>query len=231
MSIRTRWVILAGLCSCASTASTSPLASSAAEHEAAAQRAEEESARYRGDYDPGAWQQRPCPPRYGLLTPLCWSDARNPTERYLEEAARKHEEAERHLAASRALRDTERTACGSVATPDRETSPFDHVADLVSVEPLMEGGQLRGAVATFRRVPGATAEALGKVAACHVARNAVVGHQHPPMIRCPLSVAGVEVVAKEVADGLALVMRVGDRSAAAEVLARARAAAANPKLP
>lgn len=220
------------LLACASSPSTSPHGMSAAEHEAAARREEESSAEHRARYDPRAWQDRTCPPRYGSLTPVCWADARNPTARHLDEAARRHEEAERHRAASRALRDAEAAACVEVAPGDREWSPFEHASDIVRVEALQEKGRTVGAIATFRAVPGLTPEVLKRVAACHAARNAVLGHTQPEMARCPLAVPGVQVGAFESSQGVSLELRGSDPRGAIEVLERARAAkSAEPQTP
>ena len=224
MTLRIFGAAASALLACASSSSTAPHAMGAAEHEAAARRADESSAEHRARYDSGAWQQRTCPPRYGALIPVCWADARNPTARHLDEAARRHEEAERHRAASRALRDAEATACSDVAPGDREWSPFEHAIDIVSVEPLREEGRTAGAVATFRAVPGLTAGMLKRVAACHAARNAVLGQAHPEMARCPLAVPGVQVHAVESPRGISLELRAADPHGAGEILERARAA-------
>lgn len=224
MSLRLAGAVASALIACASSRSTSPHAMSAKEHEAAARRAEESSGEHRAQYDPGAWQQRTCPPRYGSLIPVCWADARNPTARHLEEATRRHEEAERHRAASRALRDAEGAACEGVASADREWSPFEHATDIVRVEPLLETGRAVGAVATFRALPGLTSGTLKRIAACHVARNGVLGHANPGMTQCPLAVPGIEVAASGSERGISLEIRASDARTAKEVLERARAA-------
>lgn len=220
------------LLACASAPSTAPHSMSAAEHDAAARRAEESSAEHRAQYDPGAFQQRTCPPRYGALTPVCWTEGRNPTAGHLAETTRRHEEAERHLAASRALRDAEGTACAGIAAEDREWSPFEHPSDIVAVEPLVRRGKTTGALATFRAVPGLTPETLKRIAACHAARNAVLGHDRVEMSRCPLAVEGVDVGATfESARGISLELGAADARGTREVLERARAAAAAPGSP
>ena len=224
MTLRFLGAAASALLACASSSSTAPHDMSAAEHEAAARRADESSAEHRAHYDPGAWQQRSCPPRYGTLAPVCWADTRNPTARHLEEATRRHEEAERHRAASRALRHAEATACADVAPGDREWSPFEHAGDLVGVEPLLEEGRTVGAVATFRAVPGLTPETLKRVAVCHAARNAVLGHARHEMARCPLAVPGVQIDAVESPRTISLRLRAADPQGASEILARARAA-------
>lgn len=220
------------LLACASAPSTAPHAMSATEHDAAARRADESSAEHRARYDPGAFRQRTCPPRYGTLAPVCWADAWNPTAGHLEEAARRHDEAERHLAASRALRDAENAACAGVASEDREWSPFEHASDIVSVEPVVRDGKTVGARATFRTVPGLTPQTLRRIAACHAARNAVLGHDRVEMATCPLAVPEVEVdAAFESARGVSLELLAADARAAREILARARAAATPPRSP
>lgn len=231
MSPRYALAVASVMIACASSRPVSPHDMSVEEHEAAARHADESSGEHRAQYDPGAWRQRTCPPRYGSLTPVCWADARNPTAYHLDEAARRHEEAERHRAASRALREAEDAACADVAPPDREWSPFEHATDIVSVEPLLQEGNAKGAVATFRALPGLTAEALKRIAVCHAARNAVLGHSHPAMARCPLAVAGVEVDAFASARGISVELRAADPSAALEILERARAAASAARAP
>lgn len=212
------------LLACASSPSTAPHAISAAEHEAAARRADASAAEHEASYDPRAWRERRCPPRYGGLTPICWSDAGNPTASHRDEADRRHQEAERHRAASRALRDAEATACADTAPADREWSPFEHADEILEIEPLRDGSRLVGATALFRPVPGLTPETLSRVASCHAARNAVLGHARPEMARCPLAVPGVRTRAIATPRGVALEIRADDPAAADEILARARAA-------
>ena len=212
------------LISCATTPSTAPQAMSAAEHAAAARRAEESAAEHLAQYDSRAWQVRTCPPRYGEHAPVCWADSRNPTAGHLEEAGHRHDEAERHRAASRALREAEETACAGVAPADREWSPFDHGSDIVRVEALTGGGQVTGAVTTFRPALGLTPEVLERIAACHIARNAVLGPTGNHLEACPLAVPGVRFRAAESPEGIVLELRAEGAAQARELLARARAA-------
>lgn len=217
-------VAASALLACASSPSTAPHAMSAAEHDAAARRADASAAEHGASYDPRAWRERGCPPRYGSLAPICWPDARNPTAWHRAEAERRHEEAERHRAASQALREAEAMACADTAPADQEWSPFEHADEILEVEPLLERGTQVGAIAVFREVPGLTPETLSRVVSCHVARNAVLGHARAETARCPLSVPGIRTSAIATSRGIALEIRADDAKAVDEILTRARAA-------
>lgn len=58
---------------------------------------------------------------------------------------------------------------------------------------------------------------------CHLARNAVVGHDMPEMAYCPLVPSGVTAEVHPVAGGIAVEIRADGEPEAAEVLRRARA--------
>ena len=74
--------------------------------------------------------------------------------------------------------------------------PFAHREDIESVAQLfgLEQGRrtvespkaLRGARVAFRPVPGLSQERLQRILDCHLARNAVLGHDVPEMDYCPL---------------------------------------------
>ena len=75
-------------------------------------------------------------------------------------------------------------------------SPFAHREDIESVAQLfgLQQGRrtvespkaLRGARIAFRPVPGLSQERLQRIQDCHLARNAVLGHDVPEMDYCPL---------------------------------------------
>lgn len=144
--------------------------------------------------------------------------------------AEHHRLAAAHRAAAEALRDAEAQACVGLSDDDRDSSPFDHRADIASVAELDEdvalGHQtvhrLIGAAVTLRAVPGLTAEWLERVIACHLARNAALGHQVPEMPSCPLVPRGVSASAHSVGGGFAVEIRADSPEGAADVLARAQ---------
>lgn len=214
------------LASCASPRGTAPHDMSAAGHEAAAARDERAADQERSRYDPDAWHGRDCRGfRLGELQGACWSEPSNSTEGHLEESRRLHAQAERHRLASAELRDAEERSCAGVAIPDRDESPFAHREDVLRVEPFASPGR-RGVEALFRRVPGLTAEGLRKIAVCHAARNAVLGHDRAESAWCPLAVPGVEVESAERADGIVLRVTSSEEGTGAEILRRARATCA-----
>lgn len=216
--------LAAALFSCTSANQTAPHDMSAAAHEAAAAEEEAASLEHQTKYDPNAWRGRDCRGiRLGELRAVCWSEPRNPTARHLREAERRAALAERHRAASKALRDTEAIACADVARADRDESPFLHREDVLAVEPLLEHGRAAGAAVLFRRVPGLNAETMGKIASCHAARNAVMGHDRPGSSWCPLAVAEIRIDSAERPDGIVLLIGSSEEAGAEEVLRRASA--------
>lgn len=217
---------LAGaLVSCASASGTAPHDMSAAAHEAAAAGEEKAGMDEWARYDPNAWRGRDCRGiRLGELRPVCWSEPRNPTARYLDEAERRRTLAERHRAASKALRDAEAIACGEVAVADRDESPFLRREDILWIEPVREHERVAGAAVAFRRVPGLDATVLRDIASCHAARNAVLGHARSESSWCPLAIPGISIDSTERAGGVVLLITSPDDDRAAEVLRRARAA-------
>lgn len=154
----------------------------------------------------------------------CW------TSRDKAAIAAHHEAALRHRAASAALVAAEKQACTGIPEADVETSPFEHRADIASVESLI-GRELTGklvaerqvgALVTFRAIPGLTAEWLQRLVDCHLARNAALGHDVPEMPDCPLVPRGVEARVRSTGNGFAVEIRSNNRDIASEILARAR---------
>jgi hypothetical protein len=161
----------------------------------------------------------------------CWTALRNPTDEHIRMAEQHRKLAEKHRAAAEALRDAEAKACVGVSEYDRDISPFEHREDIASVEPLARAGVTAkdplagakmGARITFREVPGLTAERLQRLVDCHLARNAVLGHQGPEMPDCPLVPRGVTAQVQQAPAGLAVEVRADNPVVVEEVWNRAR---------
>jgi hypothetical protein len=191
------------------TPGTNPHDMSAAGHELAA--AKEEAA---GRCPPGANASAPC-----------WSSLKSYQQRAAE-----------HQAAAQALRDAEARACSGVPDYDRNVSPFLHSEDIEQVAPLnvpvARGGEgqipsqhdavFKGAVISFRPVRGLTQEWLQRVIDCHLARNAVLGHDLAEMPNCPLVPKGVTAQAKSAGDHFVVEVSSDDPATAQEVWRRAQ---------
>lgn len=221
-------VAFAVACS-SSTPGARPHDMSVSQHERAGTEHGDHADTHRGDYDPGARATTTrCGPSRPPL-PICWTSVENPTSAHLREAAEHRRHAAEHRAASAALRDAEARACIGIADEDRDTSPFDRVEDIASVEPLKEEAVRKlpiqrtiGAIVTFRARPGMTAEWLQRIAECHIARNAGLGHVVPEMPNCPLVPKGVAARVTSAGNGFAVAIRADDLAVAQEVLDRAR---------
>ena len=220
---------LAAVTACASTPGARPQDMSAAQHETTAGMLERQAESHEAQYEPGA---RAAPgtcahPSWGP----CWGDVVNPTEEHLKRADELRKAAADHRAASRALREAEARACAGLSPEDRDISPFAHTEDIASVEPLYRSGnpvegwhdtRLRGAVVTFRAVPGLTAPWLQRLVDCHLARNAALGHDAPEMSFCPLQPRDVTARVTESGAGIAVAIDSDKAETAREVLQRAR---------
>jgi hypothetical protein len=190
---------------------------SAAQHEVMAEQAERSAT---------ALQAQACNPR----SATCWTSTAHPTAEDQRQANELRKAAADHRAASQALRDAEAQACVGLSNDDRDMSPFAHREDVASVEPLYEQvtsgkgprAKMEGAVVTFRAVPGMTAQWLQRLADCHLARNAALGHDVPEMPYCPLVPKGVTATVTPTATGFAVAIRAEDTETANEVLRRAR---------
>lgn len=208
---------------------------SAAQHEREGQEHARTADTHAGQYDPNATVERTrCSPRGGrrgadVGTDTCWTSVSNPTAEHLRAAEEHRRHAADHRAASVALRDAEARACVGITPDDRDMSPFDHVEDIASVEPLTErtgtskapSQRTAGAVVTFRAVPGMTAEWLQRVVDCHLARNASLGHAVPEMPNCPLVPNGAQARVTSTGNGFAVAIRSDDTATAREILSRA----------
>lgn len=131
--------------------------------------------------------------------------------------------AREHRAASQALRDAEAKACDGVSEQDRNESPFSHVDDILSVQPLGAGQFVDGARVVFVKAPGLSRAVLQKIIDCHIARADALGHVVPEEAFCPLNPPNVKAVVKEASNGFVVDVTSDDKSAAQEVLRRAQA--------
>lgn len=201
---------------------------SAPEHDGVAVSHEAEADAAVANYDPSATETHlRC--GAGKGSHPCWTVVTNPTEAWLAEAAEHLKLAAEHRAASEALRTAEATACSGLGQDERDISPFDWAAaDIASVEPftVRRGGKqpderLVGAIVAVRAVEGLSSEWLQRVADCHLARNAAVGHDMPEMPDCPLVPKGASVSVTSTGTGFAVAIRSADDEAAADILARA----------
>lgn len=216
---------------CATTRGVRPSDMSAAEHEAVAAQEEQAGAAHVRSYDPNAvvtteWCPGPAN-RGDEGGDACWTSERNPTAAQLDEAKEHRRAAAAHRAASQALRDAEARACVGLSEHDRDGTPFDHLEDIASVEPLRAGSSARGsriegAVITFRTIPGMSAQWFQRVLDCHLARNAALGHEVPEMPNCPLVPKDVTASVAATAKGFAVTVRSENADSAQEILRRAQ---------
>jgi hypothetical protein len=221
------FVVALAACAAPRTPGAQPHEMSAAQHEAAAKQLEQGAALHQAQYNPeAAVTTKRCNPR----SATCWTSTTNPTAEHLEEAKKLRQMAADHRAGSQALRDAESQACAGLSDEDRDIGPFTHREDIASVEPLTESAntgyepatRIAGAVVTFRAVPGMTAQWLQRLANCHLARNAALGHDVPEMPYCPLVPKGVTATVAPTSTGFAVTVRSDDQAAADEVLRRAQ---------
>ena len=186
---------------------TKPYDMGVAEHEAAAQRETVLARQHAAQYDPDADAQPRCDP---AAESICWTPD-NPTEPHAYEARHRLEIAQRHRAASVALREAEARACSGIPDVDRVTSPFEHARDIRRVTVLTDSRGAGPTASTYRlgievefaAVPGLDVARLQRLVDCHGARNAVIGYattaqEHP---RCPLAVGPVDTVVRTTTDG------------------------------
>jgi hypothetical protein len=212
---------------CATTPGAQPQDMSAAQHEAIAANQETSAQVHAAQYNPDASVSSELCNTEGDCRP--WPS--NPTAEHLNEAKKYQKMAADHRAGSQALRDAEARACAGLADADRDTTPFAHREDIASVEPLTvnvasgkgQSARIEGAVITFRALPGMTAQWLQRDVDCHLARNAVLGHDMPEMAYCPLVPKNVTARVIATDTGFAVAVRSADAETATEILRRARA--------
>lgn len=214
---------------CGAAAGTQPHDMSAADHQAAAAQEEEQAAGHAAQHDPNA--QETVAPCEGGKGRVCWTDTVNPTAEHQKDAEEHRRIAEQHRAASEALVNAEKSACAGISDEDRDTSPFDRTADLVSVSQLHDDVAVgkstktreSGATVVFRAAPGLTPEWLQRIVDCHLARNAAVGHDMPEMKHCPLVPKGAKATVRSTGNGFAVDVRSDNAEGAAEIWRRAQA--------
>jgi len=152
----------------------------------------------------------------------CWTH--QGTNETLREAAAYHrDQARKHREDAAQLRETERVACAGLGEDERSHSLFFHAEDIVQVEPYREGKTLRGATATFRKVPGFTKAWAYKSIVCHQARAKALGYDENFMSYCPLVVKGAMASVSETPSTIVIKVRSEDPIAAAIILGRAEA--------
>lgn len=160
----------------------------------------------------------------------CWTDDAEASEAHRAEMDEHRRLAAAHRAASDALLRAEERACVGVPQDARDSSPFEHRADVQSVTDLDDEQHLgraavrrpAGVVVVLRAVPALTAEWLERVIECHLARNAAVGHDMPEMAYCPLVPRGVTATVRSVRAGFAVEIRADSREGVDEIRRRAR---------
>ena len=74
---------------------------------------------------------------------------------------------------------------------------------------------------TFRDVPGLTRGRLQQIVDCHLARNAVLGHDVPEMSYCPLVPLGAKAQVNQTPGGLTVEITADGSEAAQDVWRRA----------
>jgi hypothetical protein len=230
--LRSKLALLPLLVACSGTPGTKPHDMSSASHEQAAREhksaianvedACQQKRRNQLTTGPGVPTSAGSEPADTPYTP-CWQAAdRRVVDAHANAAAK-------HRTASAELRDAEARACAGISSEDRDMSPFERVADIANVEPLVEQvgtpklprTETVGAIVTFRAVPGLTAEWLQRIVDCHLARNAALGHVVPEMPNCPLVPRGVHARVRSVGNGFAVEIRGDDAASVREIRARA----------
>jgi hypothetical protein len=216
---------------------TAPDDQGAAQHRAAADLESARLEQHKELYDPHAKQavkrcDRDATHEYPA-TPICWVETINPTAVHLQEVEEHRNRAVQHRKAARELHEVEARSCAGVADEDRDISPFSHQGDILGVSPLQEPGahrdppQLVGATILFRLVPRLTAEELQRIIDCHLARNAVIGHDvaAAEMAQCPLTERGARALVRPLRGGFAVDVRADDPATAQAIWRRAQALA------
>lgn len=217
-SMRThgRWLALS-FCFAACAPAVQVHSSGAAQHERAAAQEAQAAAEHEKKYRPDAIKAACSSQGWRPAGVVCWASASNPTEQHLREAERHRALAAAHRAASSTLRSAEASACAGVAPQDRDMSPFAHREDIVQAEPVLTPGGGKspprqvGVTVIFRAVPGLTSEWLQRLIDCHIARNAVLGHEAPEMAYCPLAVRGVMAHVSSEHGGHAVALRADEQ--------------------
>lgn len=227
------WVPIIGLATaCATTPGARPHDMSATQHEREGHEHALTADAHAAQYNPNADVERVrCSPRSKGFAgnETCWTSITNPTAQHQRAAEEHRRHAADHRKASAALREAEERACVGISDDDRNMSPFEHLEDIASVEPLKERigpksalQRTVGATVTFLAVPGMTAEWLQRVVDCHLARNASLGHSVPEMANCPLVPKGAQARVTSTGNGFAVAVRADDPQSAQDILTRAQ---------
>jgi hypothetical protein len=162
-----------------------------------------------------------------------WDSSKNTTDKSRKEAEEHRKLAEKHRAASLALREAEQRFCFGISATDRDSSPFYHREDIMSVRILNERPEVyeqelgtlvpNGASIAFRAVPGMTAEWLQRTVDCHLARNAVVGDPDHSMSFCPLAAPHAAAIVRSTGKGFDVEIRSSNLESIKEIIRRAQA--------
>jgi hypothetical protein len=174
----------------------------------------------------------PCVSGRVATTAPCWTEHADEVDEHERAAAGLQHEAD--------LQRAEQQACAEVPKEERTRSPFSHRADILSVQPLVAksaNGRTRdvGVIVVFAKVPHLTAEMLGQIVACHLARNAALGTDRPDLEYCPLTVnplgfKNLKFNVTERPEGFALALETSDSEEVAhEILRRAQRAAGSAR--
>ena len=209
-------VLVLAASGCATTG-THPHDMSAAEHERAAKREERAAEHHQAQFDPDAWTTDS-----GGCSSYCFDTWSNPTSEHAREARRHRTLAAKHRKASQALRDTEASSCVGIPERDRDVSPFFHVHDVEKVELVAEDAASATYLISFSEVAGLNASAMQKLLDCHLARNAVLGHEVAEMEYCPLVPRDVEATVEPSESGLRVRIEVRGETSVAAVRDRVR---------
>ncbi len=181
---------LAAAAACA-TPGTRPHEMGAAGHEQAAAAEQKEAERHAALYE---LAERAAEGRCASEGSPCWTSVMTP-KGHRKEVERHLAAAAEHRAAGQALAQAEASACAGLTEIDRDMSPFAHREDIEYVAQLFHVqyrlreervATLLGAQIAFLPVRGLSRERLQRIVNCHLARNAVLGHDVPEMDYCPL---------------------------------------------
>ncbi len=169
---------------------------------------------------------------------VCWTEEGPPTDEHLQEAGRLRHEALRDRKISKELLATEARSCVGVSLVDRELSPFVHLRDISSVRPLYReppprnsASHPRGAVVTFRPIPGMTVDQLRQIVECHLARDNALGTELPDVSIGLMATPGTQVSVAQTADGFAVSLWSDDPVGAQELLRKANLLAPQEGVP
>jgi hypothetical protein len=157
-----------------------------------------------------------------LVTP-CWTSHASERSMHLSRAASLRHDARKHRAVAASLIEAERAACAGLPATERDHSPSWHRDDITAAEPVRDGGPVRGARVTFRKVAGLSVEWLRSAYTCHQAQAAALGFDPTAMSYCPATLPDVTIDVTEDTDGYVVTFTSARDDVAASVLGRALA--------